>query len=137
MGFWGKIWKGIKGVGKWAVKYPETVNAGMSIFDARKHRKAQRRDSLEKDYTLSNLNERINQLQDALAEEISSVRDDIYTVASDLQQEYTTRLDAFSQQLEDIRIAQIHQARAVKRMAIVYGCVTIAVLIGLVAAFLF
>lgn len=136
MSIWGKVWKGLKGVGKWAVDHPETINTGMSFFDARRRSKAQSRNAHEKDYSLSNLNERIDQLQRDLAEEISSVRSDVHTVATDLQHAYTAQLEALAQQVEDIRVAQNHQARAVKRMAIVYGCVTISVAVCLVILFL-
>lgn len=125
MGIFRTLWKGLKGVGKWAVKHPDTVKtfteAGVSIYDARRQKKSAS-GKAGNDYTLSNLNERINLLQDQLTEEIATVR-------TDLRQEYTEQLTELSQQVADIRTAQNYQAQALKWVAISFGCL-IVVLIG-------
>ena len=125
MGIFRTLWKGLKGVGKWAVNHPDTVKtfteAGVSIYDARQQKKSAS-GKAGSDYTLSNLNERINLLQDQLTEEIATVR-------TDLRQEYTAQLAELSQQVADIRTAQNYQAQALKWVAISFGCL-IVVLIG-------
>lgn len=139
MGIFGTIWKSLKGAGKWAVKNPEAVKtiteAGVSIYDARKRGKSTVPGG-DRDYTLSNLNERIRQLQEHMAEEISAVRSDIHRVSDDLQQDYVARIIALSMETEDIRIAQEHQAKALKRMMILYGCLLGALTAATVVLFL-
>lgn len=128
MGLLKAIWKGLKGVGKWAVDHPETVGSGISILDARKRSKAQKDRRSAGDYSLPNLNERIRQLEDALEQEISAVRSDIHTVSGDLRAEYTQRLEALSRQTEEIRMAQLYQAKAIKRMVFIYGGILCALI---------
>ena len=135
MGFFRTIWKGLKGVGKWAVNHPETVSTGISIFDARRRNKANSPSLYEKDHTLSNLSEQLHQLAETLDHEISAVRNDINTVASDLQQEYTTRLEALSQQVEEIRIAQNRQALALKRSVFIFSSLICALTVCVVLLF--
>ena len=123
MGIFGALWRGVKGVGKWAVKHPETVKnftqAGVSIYDARRRNKSMHAGA-HGEYTLANLNERIRQLTDEVA-----------TMRTELQQDYTEQIAALSRQVEDIRTAQNYQARALKRIAILFGCLT-AILVACV-----
>ena len=128
MGLLKVIWKGLKGVGKWAVDHPETVSSGISVLDARRRNKTQKDHRSPGDYSLSNLNERIRQLEDTLEQEISAVRNDIHTVSGDLRAEYTQRLEALSRQAEEIRMAQLYQARAIKRVVFIYGGILCALI---------
>lgn len=136
MGLLNVIWRGLKGVGKWAVDHPETVTGGISILDARRRSKSKKHDSAVGDYSLANLSERIRQLEDTLEQEISAVRNDLHTVSENLRTEYTDRLESLSRQAEALRVAQLYQAKAMKYMVFIHGGILCALIGCIVFLFL-